>query len=81
MSSGQGQHRPEILENFKDDLWREAVPLPFYGVRKVCQCRKKFWKTSSYERHYRKEHADPRVWRRTPIGNIERARTEEPTQS
>lgn len=36
--------------------WMPAIPLPFYGVRKKCQCGAKFWTTKDYEKHYAYEH-------------------------
>lgn len=89
---GQGLKIPDNLENFEDDLWREAVPLPFYTSRWLLLKRYQCWHKSSaramrcnlqfrtprqYERHYLESHADKRVWRRTPIGNVERIKTYE----
>lgn len=83
MSEGQGKPMPHNLENFDGDLWRESIPHPFYGRKwvflrtYVCwhtvqigySCQKQFRKPKDYYDHYAKEHADSRVWRRTPIGN------------
>lgn len=33
-----------------------AIPLPFYGVRKKCQCGRKFWTIRNYEEHYAYDH-------------------------
>jgi hypothetical protein len=36
--------------------WVPAIPLPFYGVRKRCDCGAKFWTASGYKGHYALEH-------------------------
>ncbi len=33
-----------------------AIPLPYYGLRRMCECRKKFWTQKGYESHYALEH-------------------------
>jgi len=33
-----------------------AIPLPFYGLRKMCHCGKKFWTEERYEEHYALHH-------------------------
>lgn len=33
-----------------------SIPLPYYGIRKECQCGKKFWTEKGYEGHYALEH-------------------------
>ena len=32
--------------------WVPAIPLPFYGLRKRCDCGRKFWTTDGYQGHY-----------------------------
>lgn len=32
------------------------IPIPFYGLKKMCCCGKKFWKEKNYEAHYSLEH-------------------------
>lgn len=38
--------------------WSEAVPLPFYGLKKKCHCGKSFWDERNYQVHYRRMHTD-----------------------
>lgn len=55
----------------EDGTWSEAVPLPFYGLRKHCpSCREKFWRESSYVRHYQQKHTDGVRYKRTPTDMI-----------
>ncbi len=32
--------------------WVPSIPLPFYGLRKGCQCGRKFWTADGYQGHY-----------------------------
>lgn len=36
--------------------WVPAVPLPFYGFRKICSCGAKFWTEEGYNGHYAYQH-------------------------
>lgn len=36
--------------------WIPAIPLPFYGLRKICECGDKFWYEKNYRAHYALEH-------------------------
>lgn len=36
--------------------WVPAVPLPFYGLRKRCECGQKFWSAAGYRGHYALAH-------------------------
>jgi hypothetical protein len=36
----------------KRGQWVPAIPLPFYGLRKRCDCGRKFWTTDGYRGHY-----------------------------
>lgn len=54
-----------------DGTWSESVPLPFYGIRKRCQCGKSFWKEENYRKHYIKSHTDGKHYNRTPTGLTE----------
>ena len=36
--------------------WVPAIPYPFFGVRKVCECGEKFWLYRNYEAHYALKH-------------------------
>ena len=51
-----------------DGTWSEAVPLPFYGLRKQCACGKKFWKEQSYHKHYVTKHTDGKKYFRNVSG-------------
>lgn len=56
-------------EQNPDDLtWSQAVPLPFYGLRKGCMCGRKFFKESSYRKHYKSQHTDGKKYVRTTTG-------------
>jgi len=36
--------------------WVPAIPEPFYGRKKICQCGDKFWTKKQYQAHYALEH-------------------------
>lgn len=36
--------------------WVPAIPLPLYGLRKRCECGRKFWTTGGYRGHYALTH-------------------------
>ena len=41
-------------------VWVSAVPLPYRGLLKRCQCGRRFLRMLAYERHYTREHVkDP----------------------
>ena len=50
----------------EDGTWSEAVPLPFYGIKKRCGCGKSFWKEENYQKHYVEQHTDGKKYNRTP---------------
>lgn len=54
-----------------DGTWSEAAPLPYYGLKKKCQCGKQFWKENNYVEHYIKVHTDGKSYIRTPRGLTE----------
>jgi len=63
--SGNYQQNP-------DGTWSDAIPLPFYGLRKHCPaCSAKFWKEANYVEHYKEAHTCGKKWRRTPTGMVE----------
>lgn len=37
--------------------WVPAIPLPFFGLRKRCQCGSRFWTMRGYLGHYAYAHA------------------------
>ena len=40
----------------KKGQWVPAIPLPYYGHRKMCMCGRKFWFMENYEAHYALKH-------------------------
>ena len=44
------------IQQNKRGEWYPAIPIPYYGFRKVCSCGKKFWFEKNYEAHYALEH-------------------------
>ena len=36
--------------------WVPAIPEPFYGLRKHCQCGREFWRLTGYRAHYALVH-------------------------
>ena len=36
--------------------WVAAIPLPIYGLRKKCDCGKRFWTHAGYSGHYALVH-------------------------
>lgn len=54
-----------VSQQNEDGSWGVAVPFPFYngllwiwrGLY-VCECGAKFWRESSYEKHYRENYMD-----------------------
>lgn len=36
--------------------WVPSIPLPFYGLRKRCECGRKFWTEDGYRGHYALGH-------------------------
>lgn len=54
-----------------DGTWSEAIPLPFYGIRKKCStCWRGFWTEKGYEKHYVNEHTTGMKFKRTPKGMV-----------
>lgn len=37
-------------------VWVPSIPLPFYEIRKRCECGRKFWTNEGYEGHYALRH-------------------------
>jgi hypothetical protein len=48
--------RPEVTTRNARGEWVPAIPVPFYGLRKHCECGRKFWRTVSYRAHYALVH-------------------------
>ena len=59
-----------VFQENADGTWSEAIPLPYYGLRKHCSCGKKFWKEESYRKHYAERHTDGRSYTRTVKGLV-----------
>lgn len=36
--------------------WVPAIPLPFLGLRKWCDCERRFWTMDGYRSHYALRH-------------------------
>lgn len=36
--------------------WVPAIPLPHFGMRKACDCGRRFWTLNGYRGHYALEH-------------------------
>ena len=36
--------------------WVPSIPVPFYGLRKRCECGRKFWTEEGYRGHYALAH-------------------------
>lgn len=49
---------PENMQQNQDGTWSATVPLPFYGLKKKCECGKSFWKEENYWKHYIDKHTD-----------------------
>lgn len=37
-------------------VWVSAIPLPYYGLRKRCDCGRRFWTMDGYRGHYALTH-------------------------
>ena len=68
--TGINMTQPQNLQQNPDGTWSEAVPLPFYGIRKKCSCGKKFWREENYVRHYKKHHTTGILYKHTPTGMV-----------
>lgn len=65
-----------VWQENADGTWSEAVPLPFYSIKKQCSCGKSFWKIKNYEKHYIAKHTDGKRYNRTPTGLVEASNSE-----
>lgn len=66
-----------VWQQNADNSWSQAIPLPFYGIKKRCGCGKSFWKEENYKKHYVTKHTDGKRYRRTPQGLFELKEGEE----
>jgi hypothetical protein len=48
-------HAATTTQNDRGD-WVPAIPLPFYGLRKRCDCGQRFWTAAGYRGHYALVH-------------------------
>jgi hypothetical protein len=46
----------KILAQNARGEWVPAIPLPFFGVRKRCECGRSFWTMDGYRGHYALRH-------------------------
>ena len=46
----------QVMAQNRDGEWVPSIPLPFYGLRKGCNCGQKFWTVKGYEGHYALAH-------------------------
>lgn len=44
-----------MTENRRGE-WVPAIPLPLYGLRKQCFCKRRFWTIEGYRGHYALSH-------------------------
>lgn len=62
-------HDDTVWAENPDGTWSESIPMPMLGLRKGCWfCGAKFWRTASYEYHYRNQHTDGLAYIRKPEG-------------
>ena len=47
---------PTTTTQNSEGKWVEAIPEPYYGLRRKCDCGKKFWTEEGYEGHYALKH-------------------------
>lgn len=46
----------DVSTQNKRGEWVPAIPLPLYGLRKRCECGRKFWTAEGYQGHYAVVH-------------------------
>jgi hypothetical protein len=51
-----GIHLMTTSTQNKNGEWVPAIPEPYYGVRKTCDCGSKFWTYKGYQGHYALKH-------------------------
>lgn len=44
-----------MMQN-QDGQWVPAIPLPYHGLRKRCDCGRRFWTMEGYRGHYALAH-------------------------
>ncbi len=52
MLSGEPLDKTSVTTQNSRGEWVPAIPLPLYGLRKRCECGRKFWTTAGYQGHY-----------------------------
>ncbi len=52
MLSGEPLDKTSVTTQNPRGEWVPAIPLPLYGLRKRCECGRKFWTTAGYQGHY-----------------------------
>lgn len=48
-------HAATTTQNARGE-WVPSIPLPLYGLRKRCECGRKFWTMDGYRGHYALRH-------------------------
>ena len=48
-------HAASTAQNARGE-WVPSIPLPMYGIRKRCECGRKFWTAAGYRGHYALDH-------------------------
>ena len=66
--SNQYQPAPENMQQNEDGSWSQSIPLPFYGIKKKCDCGKSFWKESNFRKHFIEKHTDGLKYMRDKTG-------------
>jgi hypothetical protein len=56
MASGKDESYNTVSMQNERGEWVPALPEPFYGLRKRCDCGAKFWTKKAYQAHYALEH-------------------------
>ena len=66
--SNKYQEVPQNMQQNEDGNWSAAIPLPFYGLKKKCDCGKSFWYEENYRKHYVEAHTDGLSYKRLRDG-------------
>ncbi len=48
--------RRNVLTRYASGAWAPAIPLPYHGLRKRCDCGARFWAMAGYRSHYALAH-------------------------
>jgi hypothetical protein len=50
--SGEPLDKASVTTRNERGEWVPSVPLPLYGLRKRCECGRRFWTAGGYRGHY-----------------------------